>query len=407
MSNNDNNCRSKPNASGEELHISTRLIRAGLNRSESKETSEAIYLSSGFVYDTCEEAEAAFDGTQPRYVYGRVGSPTVTMFEQRLAAAEGAKICHATASGMAAIQGAIMGLISSGDRIVVAKALFTSSRWILTDYLPRLGVHVDYVDGTDLDQWADALSTPAKLVLLESPTNPAMDVIDIQAVCDLAHKAEAKVIIDNVFATPLLQKPLELGADIVVYSATKHIDGQGRCLGGAILCNDPQWAEETYGVFLRHTGPCLSPFNAWNLLKGLETLDLRVQRACSTAQAVAEFLETCPEIENVAYPGLKSHPQHELAMRQMSGSGGPMLSFTVKGGKEAAFKLANNLKIIDICNNLGDSKTLIAHPATSTHQSRPEAERLEAGITPGLMRVSIGLEHPDDLIADFKQALAS
>ncbi len=388
-----------------ELHVSTRMQRVGLQRSAHKETGEAIYLSSGFVYDSCEEAETAFDGSAPRYVYGRVGSPTVSAFEQRLADLEGAKICHATASGMAAVHGAIMGLIASGDRIVVAKALFTSSRWILTDYLPRLGVTVDYVDGCDLQQWQNALFHPANLVLLETPTNPTMDIIDIRAVCDLAHAAGAKVIVDNVFATPLLQKPLELGADIVVYSATKHIDGQGRCLGGAILCNDPEWAEQTYALYLRHTGPCLSPFNAWNLLKGLETLDLRVERACRSALAIAEYLETEPAIASVAYPGLKSHLQHDLAMAQMSGCGGPMLALTLKGGKEAAFKLANALRVVDISNNLGDSKSLIAHPATSTHQSRPEAERLEAGITDGLLRLSVGLEHPDDLIADFAQGL--
>jgi len=385
-------------------HISTQLIRAGQNRSTNKETGEAIYLSSGFVYDSAEEAEAAFDGSAPRYVYGRVGSPTVTMFEERMAAAEGAKICHATASGMAAVQGAIMGLVKSGDRIVAAKALFSSCRWILADYLPRFGIEVEFVDGIDLNAWAEALSKPTTVVLLESPTNPTLDVIDIKAVCNLAHKSGAKVIVDNVFATPLLQKPLEMGADIVVYSATKHIDGQGRCIGGAILCNDPEWADKTYGIFLRHTGPCISPFNAWTLLKGLETLELRVQRSCDSALAIAQYLETVPEVENVAYPGLKSHPQHDLAMAQMSGSGGPMIGFTLAGGKAAAFSMMNHLKLIDICNNLGDSKSLIAHPGTSTHQSRPEAERLEAGITGGLLRLSVGLEHPDDLIADLSQA---
>lgn len=389
----------------ETLDLSTRLIRAGQVRSPHKETAEAIYMNSGYVYDSAEEAEAAFDGSQPRFVYSRVGSPTVKMFEERLAAAEGAKICHATASGMAAVQAVLTGLVKSGDRIVAGRALFTSCRWILTDFLPRFGVAVEFVDAIDLAAWEAALARPATLVLVESPTNPTMEVIDIAAVAKLAHAAGAKVIVDNVFATPLLQHPFELGADLVVYSATKHIDGQGRCLGGAILCNDPEWAEQTYAVFLRHTGPTLSPFNAWTLLKGLETLELRVERACATAHAVAAFLESRPEVARVLYPGLKSHPQHELAMRQMNGSGGPMLSFTLKGGKAAAFAMMNRLRLIDISNNLGDAKSLIAHPCTSTHQSRPEAERLECGITPDLVRLSIGLESAKDLIADLGRAL--
>ena len=389
----------------DDLDLSTRLIRAGQLRSQHMETSEAIYMNSGFVYATAEDAEAAFDGSKPRFVYSRVGNPTVKMFEDRLAAAEGAKVCHATASGMAAVYAAIMGQLKGNDRIVAASALFSSCRWILGDLLPRFGVSVTFVEGTDLAAWEAALGEPTTLVLLETPTNPTMDIVDIAAVASLAHKAGAKVIVDNVFATPLLQKPFELGADIVVYSATKHIDGQGRCLGGAILCNDQTWADETHGIFLRHTGPAMSAFNAWTLLKGLETLELRVQRSCATAQALAEYLESRPEIGRVLYPGLASHPQHDLAMRQMGGCGGPMLGFTVNGGKAAVFRMMNRLKIVDISNNLGDARSLIAHPATSTHQSRPEAERIATGITAELVRLSVGLESAKDLIADFDQAL--
>lgn len=383
--------------------LATRLVRGGLTRTGHCETSEALFLNSGYVYDSAQEAEESFDGTRERYVYSRFRNPTVSIFEDRLAQIEGAEACRATASGMAAVHAALLSQVRAGDRVVGSQALFGSCMWILTDLLPRYGVEVELVPGADLDAWKKALSKPTRCVFLESPANPSLELIDIAAVAELAHAAGATVVVDNVFATPLLQKPLALGADVVVYSATKHIDGQGRCLGGAVLCSN-QFLNDVLGPYLRHTGPCLSPFNAWVLLKGLETLELRVSRHVENAQKVAEFLEAHPAIETVRYPGLASHPQHALAKRQMAG-GGAVVAFSVKGGKDAAYKLLNGLKLIDISNNLGDAKSLITHPWTTTHQSRSPEEKLRMGIGEGLLRLSVGLEDVRDLIADLGQAL--
>jgi len=381
----------------------TEAVRGGLERSHFHETSEAIYMNSGYVYDSAEEAEAAFKGDVDRYVYSRYANPTVSMFEERLRLIEGAEGCMATASGMSAVFASLMALLKAGDRIVASRALFGSCHYIVNDILPRFGVERVFVDGADADQWAAALSTPAQAVFLETPSNPALEVIDLELVCKLAHEAGAKVVIDNVFATPLLQKPMTFGADIVVYSATKHIDGQGRTLGGAVLGSDDFIGGELK-TFLRHTGPSLSPFNAWVLLKGLETLDLRVDRQCDNALAIAQFLEGHNSIRRVLYPHLDSHPQADLARRQMS-KGGSLVSFELAGGKESAFRLLNGLEVIDISNNLGDSKSLITHPATTTHQRLPAEEREHLGITDGLLRLSVGLEDVEDLKADLAHAL--
>jgi len=383
--------------------LATKLVRGGTTRTGFSETSEALFLNSGYVYESAEEAEESFDGTRERFVYSRFRNPTVAMFETRLAALEGAEACRATSSGMAAVHAAILSQVRAGDRVVAARALFGSCLWIITDLLPRYGVTVELVDGTDLDAWARALSQPTRLVFVESPSNPTLELIDLAAVAKLTHAAGGKLIVDNVFATPLLQKPLELGADVVVYSATKHIDGQGRCLGGAILC-DNALLTDVIGPFLRHTGPSLSPFNGWVLLKGLETLELRVTRHIENAAKVAAFLEGHPKIARVLYPGLPSHPHYALAQQQMTG-GGAIVAFELKEGKPAAYHLLNGLELIDISNNLGDAKSLITHPWTTTHQSRPPAEKLGMGITEGLLRLSVGLEDADDLIADLAQAL--
>jgi O-succinylhomoserine sulfhydrylase len=381
----------------------TEAVRGGLERSHFHETSEAIYMNSGYVYESAEEAEAAFKGDVDRYVYSRYANPTVSMFEERLRLIEGAEACMATASGMSAVFASLMALLKAGDRIVASRALFGSCHYIVNDILPRFGVERVFVDGADADQWAAALSTPAQAVFLETPSNPALEVIDLELVCKLAHEAGAQVVIDNVFATPLLQKPMTFGADIVVYSATKHIDGQGRTLGGAVLGSEDFIGGELK-TFLRHTGPSLSPFNAWVLLKGLETLDLRVDRQCDNALAIAQFLEGHNSIRRVLYPHLDSHPQADLARRQMS-KGGSLVSFELAGGKESAFHLLNGLEVIDISNNLGDSKSLITHPATTTHQRLPAEEREHLGITDGLLRLSVGLEDVEDLKADLAHAL--
>jgi O-succinylhomoserine sulfhydrylase len=381
----------------------TEAVRGGLERSHFHETSEAIYMNSGYVYESAEEAEAAFKGDVDRYVYSRYANPTVSMFEERLRLIEGAEACMATASGMSAVFASLMALLKAGDRIVASRALFGSCHYIVNDILPRFGVERVFVDGADADQWAAALSTPAQAVFLETPSNPALEVIDLELVCKLAHEAGAQVVIDNVFATPLLQKPMTFGADIVVYSATKHIDGQGRTLGGAVLGSEDFIGGELK-TFLRHTGPSLSPFNAWVLLKGLETLDLRVDRQCDNALAIAQFLEGHNSIRRVLYPHLDSHPQADLARRQMS-KGGSLVSFELAGGKESAFHLLNGLEVIDISNNLGDSKSLITHPATTTHQRLPAEERERLDITDGLLRLSVGLEDVEDLKADLAHAL--
>lgn len=384
----------------------TRQVRAGLDRTAFGETSEALFMTSGFVYDSAEQAERAFTGEEDHYVYSRYANPTLSIFEHRLAAVEGAKYCKGTASGMAAVFAALAAHLKTGDRVVAAKALFGACYHVIHAILPRWGIQAEFVDGTDLDAWAKALSTPAQAVFLETPSNPALSIIDLAAVSALAHKAGALVIVDNAFASTVLQHPLELGADVVTYSATKHIDGQGRSLGGAILSNNEEYLENTVAPFLRQTGPALSPYNAWILLKGLETIELRVQRQCDNALQIAQFLSTQDAIEEVIYPGLESHPQHHLAMKQMSGKGGTIVAFNVKGGKEAAFKIMNGLQIIDISNNLGDVKSLITHPATTTHQKMTEAEQLDAGIRSGTIRLSVGIEDVRDLIDDLSQATA-
>ena len=384
----------------------TQQVRAGLDRTPFGETSEALFMTSGYVYDSAEQAERSFTGEEDHYVYSRYANPTMSIFEERLAAVEGAKFCKSTASGMAAVFAALAPHLKTGDRIVAAKALFGACYHVINAILPQWGITAEFVDGTDLDAWAKALSTPAQAVFLETPSNPALSIIDIAAVSDLAHKAGALVVVDNAFASTVLQHPLDLGADVVTYSATKHIDGQGRSLGGAILSNNEDYIEKTVAPFLRQTGPALSPFNAWVLLKGLETVELRVTRQCDNALEVAEFLTNQDAIAEVIYPGLTSHPQHELAMKQMSGKGGTIVAFNVKGGKDLAFKIMNKLEIIDISNNLGDVKSLITHPATTTHQKMTADEQLAAGITAGTIRLSVGIEDIRDLKDDLEQALA-
>jgi O-succinylhomoserine sulfhydrylase len=381
------------------------MVRGGLARSGFDETSEALYLTSGYVYSSAEEAEAAFKGDKERFVYSRYANPTVSMFEERLRLLEGAEACRATASGMSAVFASLICQLKAGDRVVSSRALFGSCDYIISELLPRFGIETQFIDGTDLNAWEAALKPGAKAVFMETPSNPTLEVIDIRAVSDLAHAAGASVIVDNVFATPMLQRPLELGADIVVYSATKHIDGQGRTMGGAILCSEV-FIKDHLQMFYRHTGPSMSPFNAWVMLKGLETLDLRVQRHCENALAVARALEGQAGVTRVLYPGLESHPQAELARRQMKG-GSALVAFEVEGGKARAFRLMNALRTIDISNNLGDSKSLITHPATTTHQRLSPEGRAKLGIGDGLMRLSVGLEDAADLIEDLEQALSA
>jgi len=383
----------------------TNLIRGGLARSAFDETSEALFLTSGYVYGSPEEAEAAFKGTVNRYVYSRYGNPTVGSFEERLRQLEGAEVCRATASGMSAVFAALMCQLKAGDRVVASRALFGSCLYIVAELLPRYGIETELIDGTDLAAWQAALAKGAACVFIETPSNPTLEIIDMAAVAKLAHAAGACFIVDNVFATPLLQRPLEFGADVVVYSATKHIDGQGRTMGGAILCSE-RFHEDYLQIFYRHTGPSLSPFNAWVLLKGLETLELRVERHCDNALAVARFLEGRPGVTRVLFPGLDSHPQAGLARAQMSGPGN-VVSFEVEGGKERTFRLLRSLRLIDISNNLGDTKSLVTHPATTTHQRLKPAERAELGISDGLLRVSVGLEDVEDIKEDLAQALGA
>ena len=385
---------------------STRLVRGGTERSAFGETSEGLFLTSGYVYESAEEAEQAFKGEKQRYMYSRYANPTVTMFEKRLALLEGAETCVSTATGMAAVFAALASQLKAGDRVVSSRALFGSCLYIIAEQLPKFGIETVLVDGIDLEEWKAALSTETQCVFLETPSNPVLEIIDIQTVSDLAHEAGAKIIVDNVFATPILQRPLELGADIVMYSATKHIDGQGRTLGGAILTNDTDFIENDLTPFFRHTGPSLSPFNAWVMLKGLETLDIRVERHCENAHAVAGFLSNRKEITRVNYPGNKDHPQHDLAMAQM-GDGGTMVSFDIDGGKEAAFRFLNALGLIDIANNLGDAKSLATHPATTTHQRLSPEERADLNITEGLVRLSVGLEDVEDIKEDLDRALTA
>ena len=385
----------------------TELVRGGIARSGFDETSEALFLTSGYIYPSAEEAEAAFKGDLKRYQYSRYANPTVAMFEERLRLIEGAEACYATASGMSAVFAAILCQIKAGDRVVASRALFGSCQYIITELLPRYGIEIALVDGTDAAAWEAALAAPTACVFIETPSNPTLEIIDIAAVAELAHAAGARLIVDNVFATPLLQRPLEFGADVVVYSATKHIDGQGRTLGGAIL-GSKKFFDDHLQNFLRHTGPSLSPFNAWVLVKALETLELRVQRHCDNALDLARSLEDLAGgangVTRVLYPTLDSHPQAALVRRQMTG-GSSIVAFEVTGGKERAFRLLNALELVDIANNLGDAKSLITHPATTTHQRIPAPERAELGITEGLLRISVGLEDVEDVKEDLAQAL--
>ena len=381
----------------------TQLVRGGTRRSPWQETDEAIFMTSGFVYDRAEEAEAAFKNEIDRFIYSRYGNPTVEMFQDRLCRIEGAEACRATASGMAAVFASLACQVKAGQRIVASRALFGSCAYILTDILPNYGIETILVDGTKIDQWRDALDQPTAAIFLETPSNPGLEIIDLPSVAKLAHAVGAQVVVDNVFATPLLQQPLQLGADIVVYSATKHIDGQGRCMGGAVLGTNE--FIEVLSPFYRHTGPSMSPFNAWVLLKGLETLEIRVRAHCENASEIAKFLTEQSNISRVLYPGLKTHPQHELAKKQMSDFG-TVVCLDLNGDKNRAFQFMNALNLIDISNNLGDTKSLATHPATTTHQRLTDEERGDLGITDGFVRLSIGLEDTEDLKEDILQALS-
>jgi len=384
----------------------TRAVHAGTRRSGYGEVSEAIFLTQGFVYDTAEAAEARFlQAGEDEFIYARYGNPTVRMFEERIAALEGAEDAFATASGMAAVNGALMGLLKVGDHVVSSRALFGSCLYILEDVLPRYGVEVTFVDGTDLDQWRAALRPDTAAVFLESVSNPTLEVIDLPAVAALAHEVSAIVMVDNVFATPVLTRALDHGADVVIYSATKHIDGQGRALGGVIL-GTREFVRKTAEPYLKHTGGAMSPFNAWIMLKGLETIELRVRAQAEGALALAEALKDDPRLARVLYPGLPAHPQHAVAAKMLE-RGGTVLSLDIAGGQAAAFRFLNALRIVTISNNLGDAKSIVTHPATTTHQRLSEAQRARLGITPGLVRLSVGLEDPDDLLADLRQALAA
>jgi O-succinylhomoserine sulfhydrylase len=381
----------------------TTLVHSGTLRSGFGETSEAMYLTQGYVYETAEAAEARFKGEEPGFIYSRYSNPTVDMFEKRMCALEGAEDARATASGMAAVTAAILCSLKVGDHIVAARALFGSCRWVVETLAPKYGIETTLVDGTDIGNWEKAIRPNTKLFFLESPTNPTLEVIDIAAVAKLADQAGARLVVDNVFATPLQQKPLELGAHIVVYSATKHIDGQGRCLGGVIL-SDKEWIDENLHDYFRHTGPSLSPFNAWTLLKGLETLPVRVRQQTESSAKIADFLAAHPKVGRVIYPGRADHPQADIIKRQMSG-GSTLICFDLKAGKKAAFAFENGLGVIKISNNLGDAKSLITHPATTTHKNLTDEARAELGIDPGTLRLSVGLEDVDDLIDDIDVAL--
>lgn len=384
-------------------HPDTALVHGGTLRSQWGETSESMFVTQGFVYESAEQAEARFLNLDPGFQYSRFSNPTVTMFEERMALLEGAPVARATATGMAAVTAAILSQASAGDHIVAARALFGSCRYIVEDLAPRFGISCTLVDGRDLDQWRAAVRPNTRVFFFESPTNPTLEVVDIAAVAEIAHAAGARLVVDNVFATALYQKPLALGADVVAYSATKHIDGQGRCMGGVVLCNE-EFLEKYLQVFLRQTGPTMSPFNAWVMLKALETFSLRVSRQAESAAKIAAFLESHPKIERVFYPGLASHPQADICRKQMTG-GSTMIAVEVKGGRAGAFAAVNKLGIIKISNNLGDAKSLVTHPSTTTHQRFSEELRQELGIRQGLLRLSVGLEHVDDLIADLERAL--
>jgi O-succinylhomoserine sulfhydrylase len=389
--------------------VATRLVRGGTMRSHYGETAEALYLTQSFIYDTAEAADARFAGADPGFIYTRYGNPTVQMFEQRLALLEGAEGCRTAASGMAAVHLALTGLVRAGDHVVAGKALFGSVRWILNNWAPRFGVETSFVDASDTAAWKAAVRPNTKVFLIESPANPLLEITDIAAVAAIAKQAGARVIVDNVFATPIFQKPLQLGADIVVYSATKHIDGQGRVLGGAVLGANAL-LDEAYRDFIRHTGPALSPFNAWVLLNGLTTLDLRVRAQSATAASLADRIAAHRNVKQVRYPGRPDHPQHDAARRQLTGGGnemiggGNLIAFDL-GTREAAFNFLNALGLVDISNNLGDARSMATHPTTTTHRAMTEEQRLEIGLTPGWVRLSAGLEGAGDLARDIEQAL--
>ncbi len=386
----------------EKWRLQTQLVRGGTMRSEIGETSEAIFMTSGYAYDCAEDAAARFEGDQEGYTYSRLRNPTCAMFEDKMALIEGAESARSTATGMAAMTSAMLSIVKAGDHVVSSKTLFGSCRVFIETILAKFGVEATLVDGDDNEAWKNAFRPNTTAVFLESPANPTLDVVDIQFVCDIAHENGALVVVDNVFATPLLQKPMQMGADIVIYSSTKHIDGQGRCLGGCILSSEEIMQEQILPL-IRHTGPNMSPFNAWVMLKGMETMDLRVDKMCSNASKVANALVDLNVFSAVNYPFLESFKQHELAMKQMS-AGGSVVTMFVPGGRAQAFKFLNALEITDISNNIGDAKSLMTHPASTTHKSVEESARLEMGITEGLLRLSVGLEHADDLIEDFARA---
>tara|TARA_R110002012_G_scaffold35788_3_gene101795 strand:- start:67202 stop:68452 length:1251 start_codon:yes stop_codon:yes gene_type:complete len=397
-------CWTRIMTSNRKFRPATQLVHGGTNRSGFGETSEAIFLTQGFVYDSAEAAEARFKGEDPGFVYSRYANPTNDMFEKRMCLMEGAEDARATASGMAAISAALLCQLKAGDHVVSARALFGSCRWVVETLLPQFGVESTLVDGRDLANFEAAIRPNTKVFFLESPTNPTLEVVDIAGVAKLANQIGAKLVVDNVFATPLMQKPLELGAHVVAYSATKHIDGQGRCLGGVIL-SDKDWIDEHLHDYFRHTGPSLSPFNAWTLLKGLETLPLRVRQQTENATRVADFLAEHPAIARVIYPGRADHPQADICAKQMKG-GSTLVAIDLKGGKQAAFAMQNKLEVIKLSNNLGDTKSLITHPATTTHKNLAEEARAELGIGPGVLRLSVGIEDADDLIEDLDHALS-
>ena len=390
--------------SNKNWRTATRLVHGGTTRSQHGETAEAMYLTQGYVYDTAEAAEARFKGEDDGFIYSRYANPTVDMFEKRMCGLEGAEDARATATGMAAIAASLLCQVKAGDHVVAARALFGSCRWIVEKLMPQYGVETTLIDGTKLENWEQAVRPNTKVFFLESPTNPTLEVIDITGVSEIAKLAGAKVVVDNVFATPLFQKPLTLGADIVVYSTTKHIDGQGRCLGGIIL-SDKEWIDEKLHDYFRHTGPSMSPFNAWTMLKGLETLPLRVRQQTESATRIAEFLSSHDKLARVIYPGRADHPQADIVAKQMTG-GSTLVALELKGGKEAAFAFQNALEVVLISNNLGDAKSLITHPATTTHKNLAEEARAELGINPGTLRLSVGLEDVDDLVEDIDQALS-
>jgi O-succinylhomoserine sulfhydrylase len=393
----------------EDWENATRLVRGGTMRSPFGETAEALYLTQSYVYESAESANARFAGDEPGFVYSRYANPTVKMFEDRLALLEGAEGCRAQASGMAAVHMALMGLVRAGDHIVAGRALFGSNRWILNNWAPRFGVETTMVPGPDVNAWRNAVRPNTKVFLIESPANPLLEITDIAAVAQIAREIGATVVVDNVFASPILQKPLQLGADIVVYSATKHIDGQGRVLGGAILGKNAL-LDEAYRDPIRHTGPTLSAFNAWVLLNGLVTLDLRVKQQSATAAALADLIAAHPKVKACRYPGRPDHPEHEIAKRQMTGggnamlAGGTLVAFDL-GDQAAAFRMLNRLEIVDISNNLGDARSMATHPTTTTHRSMTEEQRLEIGLTAGWVRLSVGLEGAGDLARDITRAL--